>query len=159
MTLAKAICQRWSDAGLDDSYKQLWEGDPEGPDHMLKAGGADLKSDGGPKNESLPRARYNVMDHELVATTGASKIYKSGFFIFLYSKSITELNSTAEDVIEAFENSHKFTTNPFELDEGCIVNLEFSGRQDHTRYGEVLFTELLFEISYTRPRINPVPPA
>lgn len=158
MTIAKSICERWDFAGLD-SFKDIYEGCPEGPDHMLKAGGADLKSDGGPKNETLPRARYNVMDHELVATTGASKIYKSGFFIFLYSKSIAELNSTAEDVIEAFENSHKFTTSPFELDEGCVVNLEFAGRQDHTRYGEVLFTELLFEISYTRPRINPVPPA
>ena len=158
MTLAKSICERWDFAGLD-SFKNLYEGSTEGPEHMLKAGGSDLKSDGGPKNETLPRARYNVMDHDLVGMTASSKIYKAGFFIFLYSKDITELNTVAEDVVEAFENSHKFAANPFELDEGCITHLDWTGRQDHTRYGEVLFTELLFEIVYTRPRINPVPPA
>mgnify|MGYP003330279523 CR=1 FL=1 len=155
MTLQKAIVDRWNNAGLDESINSLWLGSSEGPEHLIKAGGADLKSDGGPKNEKLPRARYVVLDHELLGTTASNKILKAPFFFFIYAKSPTDLATYTESIITAFENSHKLTTDPFEVDEGCIVHLDWVGTQQNTGYGEVLFSEIAFECIYTRPRIKP----
>jgi hypothetical protein len=155
MTMHRAIVDRWNNAGLDESINLLWLGSPEGPEHLIKAGGSDLKSDGGPKNEKLPRARYVVLDQMELYRTSASKIMKAPFFFFLYSKSPADLGTYTEDVISAFENSDKFSENPFEIDEGCIVNLDWVGTQQNTGYGEVLFSEIAFECIYTRPRIKP----
>lgn len=155
MPLSQSIVTRWNDAGLNSSIKDLWPGNPNGPDEMLKAGATNMKADGGPANEVLPRARYSVMNAELVEMTAASKIYNQKFFIFLYSKQMSELNDFAELVMDAFENSQEATVDPFDLEEGCVVHLDWVERQDNVRYGEVKFTELLFDCTWVKPRHFP----
>lgn len=155
MALNFTICERWDSQNLDSVISDLLPGDPEGPDHMLKPGSSNMKSDGGPANQLLPRARYAVMPAELVEMTAGSKVYSQKFFIFLYAKQLSTLNDYAELVITAFENSHIATTDPFSLEEGCVIHVDWADRQDNVRYGEVKFTELLFDVVYVRPRQFP----
>jgi len=155
MTIQNAICDRWDAAGLDESIKDLWPGDVNGPEIMLTSSSDSRKWDGGPDNEQLPRARYCVMDQEVLELTAASRIIKTSFFIFLYSKKLSDLNGYADDVIVAFENSHLATEDPFSLDEGCVLHLDWVARQDNSRYGDVKFTELLLDVIYTMPRNYP----
>lgn len=155
MSINKSITERWFDAGLDGSIAVLAPGDPEGPDHMLKPGSSSMKSDGGPSHQLLPRARYCVLPAELMEMTAGSKVYAQKFFVFLYAKQLSTLNDYAELVITAFENSHIATTDPFSLEEGCVIHLDWTDRQDNVRYADVKFVELLFEVVYVRPRQFP----
>lgn len=154
--MTEPITTRWDNAGLN-SIKTLWPLSVSGPEVMLApgAGSSGLKGDGGPDNETLPRARYVELSHDQIGMTAASKIFKVVFFIFVYSKSISALNGYSDQIIAAFENSHRLTVNPFEIDEGCVTHLDWIARQDNVMYGEVKFTELQFEYVYSRPRVVP----
>ncbi len=155
MSVSKAIKARWNDSSLDSLIKDIWPGSADGPELMVGANSANIKGDGGPNNESMPRARYNVMDSELVEMTASSKVYAQRFFIFLYSKNPADLTTWTDAVIDAFENSHFNTVNPFEMDEGCVIHLDWVAKQDNVSYGDVKFSELLFECVYVVPRVKP----
>ena len=68
---------------------------------------------------------------------------------------MSDLNTFSELVITAFENSHLASTDPFSIDEGCVIHVDWIARQDNVRYGEVKFSELQFEYIYVRPRVRP----
>lgn len=155
MSLDNAIIDRWNSQNLDSLVKDLWPGSSIGPDEMLKPGSSNMKSDGGPADELLPRARYNTMPAELVEMTAGSKVYGQKFFIFVYAKNMSDLDTYSDLIINTFENAHIAPTDPFSMDEGCVIHLDWVERQDNVRYGEVKFTELLFEVIYVRPRVFP----
>jgi hypothetical protein len=153
--MTEPIVERWNATGLNISIKDLWPGCPKGPEDLVQPGASGLKGDGGPDNERLPRARYISLDHEMLEMTASSKVFKVPFFIFLYSKSMADLNTYSEAVIQAFENSHLASADPFSIDEGCVIHLDWVARQNNVMYGEVKFSELQFEYIYVRPRVMP----
>ncbi len=155
MPIGAAIKGRWADRNLDSTIKDIWPGHSDGPELMVGPESANIKGDGGPTKEGLPRARYNTLPSDLMEMTASSKVYAQKFFIFMYSKNPDDLATWTDLVIEAFENSHLASTDPFSIDEGCVIHLDWIAKQDNISYGDVKFSELLFECIYVIPRVMP----
>ena len=156
MSIASALVSRWNDRGLDSSIKAIWPGSEDGPEQLALSGSTSkVDGDGGPPKETLPRARFVVMESEEMEKTASSKVFSQKFFIFMYAKSMDDLNDWSQLVKNAFENSHLSSTDPFSLDEGCVIHLDWVGIQSHPRYGDVKFVEIVFDCIYVIPRIFP----
>lgn len=156
MSVASAIVARWNAKSLDESIKEIWPGSEDGPEQLALSGSTSkVDGDGGPPKETLPRARFVVMDSEEMEKTASSKLFSQKFFIFMYAKSMDDLNDWCQLVKDAFENSHLSSTDPFSLDEGCVIHLDWVASQGHPRYGDVKFVEIVFECNYVIPRVFP----
>ncbi len=156
MSVATAIKERWLARGLDSSIKDIWPGSEKGPEDLAtSASNSKIEGDGGKTGETLPRARFVVMESEEMEKTASSKVFSQKFFIFMYARSMDDLNDWSELVKTAFENSHLASTDPFSLDEGCVIHLDWVGIQSHPRYGDVKFVEIVFDCIYVIPRIFP----
>ncbi len=156
MSVASALVERWNAKNLDSQIKEIHSGSEDGPEQLALSGSTSkVDGDGGPTKEPLPRARYVVMESEEMSKTASSKVFSQKFFIFMYAKSMDDLNDWSQLVKTAFENSHLSSSDPFSLDEGCVIHLDWIATQSHPRYGDVKFIELVFDCIYVIPRIFP----
>jgi len=91
MSVASAIVARWNAKSLDDSIKAIWPGSEDGPEQLALSGSTSkVDGDGGPPKETLPRARFVVMESEELEKTASAKVFSQKFFIFMYAKSMND---------------------------------------------------------------------
>lgn len=148
MSLAAAIKARWNATGLNTTIKDIWAG-AGGPDDQLKV------DDASPTKEALPRARFVQMDAVLIQETSSCKQYEQDFFIYVYSKTPSDLPTWRELIRQAFENSHLRTVAPFDIAEATVNQIELEEWLDSPRLNQVGFSECLFTVGFTILKVLP----
>lgn len=110
-SLADAIVDRWSDAGLTASVGTLYPGDTESS----------------PEGTALPRVNYEIDGRGGITRSRGSRIKTSNVRITVWNDGTNADLWTRVDAIEtAFVNSENAGTNPLNMSGGTILDVELA---------------------------------
>lgn len=157
MSLRSAVIARWNNAGLNTSIGLLFPYSGKSIDEILSV--ERRQPEGGavaaPNVEPLPRCRVVTMDEVPQGDTAEEKTFSRCFFLYVISDRLTTLEAYKPLIEQAFENSHKFSSNPFAMSGYSVTEIDTLGSDEHVRE-KACFLEIGYKVLYHRARRLPV---
>lgn len=156
MSLRSAVIARWNFAGLDSSIDKLFPYSGKGIDLVITP--ASQQSVGGnvvaPALEAMPRCRL-ILDQEVPqGETADESLFSRNVFLYVIHTVLTTLETYKALIEPAFENSHRFSTNPFAMTGCTVTEVTPLGADEHIRE-KACFLEVAYHVEYHRARRLP----
>jgi hypothetical protein len=139
--------------GLDSGIAPLYLGEKGlNPEAYLDEASRSMSEGSAPNEESLPRARFVVLEERASGWTSTCKTMRATIMFYLFGISLSQVKEFRVAVKSVFENGQVDPQDPFAIEDSEVSDLDMLGFQDHPERHDIKYSEIMFTCLYSAAR-------